>query len=447
MEGDVTGRVPWLELWRDLVKEAGEWLPDLDMPINYMDEPRLLVPFEEISRLVAEAHRTKGVTPVNMTKAAYSPIRADDNTTEPYDPEWFHAPTKYWDYARVACHPDTPGRNVPALADFSGPLPFPAEPYDPPYSYAGFVRNFTAATDPCLQPHLRGLHGTFISPISMQTATELIPLFGGSKLPVNNEILIPAAMYLPVDEFYYGGDDHGPPWSQKEDHIIWRGVGSGGIATPDRWRGFQRHRMVEMLNGTKVSLIENRHIISGETFRLPPLEAYDYPRARERKLGEWLSEKADVGFNNLLCGPPCEHLGPWYREVEGMKMKDQYRFKFAPDVDGNSFSGRFRGLMMSTSLPIKATVYAEWHDDRLRPWLHFVPVDNTFRDLYAVLDFFTSSEKGDAAAGFIAANGATWAQQVLRREDMLLYTWRVLLEFARVCDEEREVLGFIEDLL
>lgn len=447
MEGDVTGRVPWLLLWKDLVQEAGEWLPDLDMPINYMDEPRLLVPFEEVTRLVEEAERTRRITPVNMTKTAYdAPVRADTNDSKPYDPEWFHAPTKYWDYTRRACPPDSPAQNYSSIADFSGPLPFPAEPWQPSYLQDGYVRNFTAASDPCLQPHLRGLHGTFIDPISMSTATELIPLFGGSKLPVNNEILIPAAMYLPTDEFYYGGDDHGPPWLNKSDVIIWRGVASGGRATADKWRGFQRHRLVQMLNGTTVAAAE-KNGTAPPTFDLPPLSAYDFPRRREGRIGEWLAEKADVGFNNLLCGDDCGHVEPYFREVEGMKMKEQFAFKFMPDADGNSFSGRFRGLLMSTSLPLKATVYAEWHDDRLKPWLHFAPMENTYRDLYGLLDYFIRDKKGDAAAAFIAETGQRWASSVLRREDMLLYTWRVLLEFARVCDAEREVLGFVDDLL
>jgi hypothetical protein len=445
MEGDVTGRVPWLELWMNLVKEAGEWLPDVDMPVNYMDEPRLLVPFETIAQLVEESDRKRRITPINMTKTAYSgEFSADTNDSEPYDPQWFHAPAQYWDYTRQACPPGSATRNSSAITDFSGPLPFPAEPWQPPYSQEGYVRNFTAASDPCQQPHLRGLHGTFIHPVSMSTATELVPLFGGSKLPTNNEILIPAAMYLPTDEFYYGGNDHGPAWANKSGGVVWRGVASGGRATPEKWRGFQRHRLVEMLNGTTVAAAEEG--TAPPTFDLRPLQAYGFPRGRQGRLGDWLAQEADVGFNNLLCGDDCGHVAPYFREVEPMPMREQYAFKFMPDADGNSFSGRFRGLLLSTSMPLKATVYAEWHDDRLRPWLHFAPMDNTFRDLYGLLDYFTRDKKGDAAARFIAETGQRWAGKVLRREDMLLYTWRVLLEFARVCDAEREVLGFVDDL-
>ncbi|RYC57957.1 hypothetical protein CHU98_g8259 [Xylaria longipes] len=127
-------------------------------------------------------------------------------------------------------------------------------------------------------------------------------------------------------------------------------------------------------------------------------------------------------------------------------MREQYANKFMPDVDGNSFSARFRGFLLSTSLPVKATIYAEWHDDRIVPWLHFVPMDNTFQDLYAILDYFTRDANGDRAANFIAEEGRAWSNKVLRREDMLLYVWRLLLEFARVCDEKRDQLGYVDDL-
>ncbi len=128
-------------------------------------------------------------------------------------------------------------------------------------------------------------------------------------------------------------------------------------------------------------------------------------------------------------------------------MKKQYNYKFLPDADGNSFSARFRGFLRSTSLPLKATVYAEWHDDRIVPWVHFVPLDNTFQDIFPVLEYFADgSGPGDAAAQFIAEMGREWSEKVLRREDMRLYVWRLLLEWARVCDENRHALGYVDDL-
>ncbi|KAJ4307236.1 hypothetical protein N0V88_000616 [Collariella sp. IMI 366227] len=48
--------------------------------------------------------------------------------------------------------------------------------------------------------------------------------------------------------------------------------------------------------------------------------------------------------------------------------------KLAFDLDGNGISGRFLKLLASNSLVLKQTVLREWHDERLVPWLHYVPV-------------------------------------------------------------------------
>ncbi|KAH8680597.1 capsule associated protein [Xylariales sp. PMI_506] len=447
--GNTEGRVPWLSLWTSLVEEAAPHLPDVDMPINYMDESRLLVPWEEIDGYVTKEQSKRVVVPKAKVVSKYTGLAAMDatfnNDTVAYDPKWERA--DYWDLSRAACSPTTPSRDVAPLGNFEQ-FPTFSPNYNPDFAYQGYIHNYTAASDPCLQPHLRGMHGTFVEPVSMSTTKELIPLFGGCKIPGNNDILIPGAMYLTDDAFYSGGETHGPPWKDKINGAVWRGVASGGRNKKENWSHFQRHRLVEMLNGTTVSLAE-QNVSRAPTFELPPEDKYDFPRRREGTIGEWMEGFGNAGFVNLLCFPTdsnCEYILPWFREVQGIPMSEQYKYKFMPDVDGNSFSARFRGFMLSTSLPLKATIYAEWHDDRLLPWQHFVPMDNTFQDLYAILDFFTRDKKGDDAARYIAQKGQEWAAKVLRREDMLLYVWRLLLEFARVCDERREVLGFVDDL-
>jgi len=66
-----------------------------------------------------------------------------------------------------------------------------------------------------------------------------------------------------------------------------------------------------------------------------------------------------------------------------------------------------------------------------------------------VLDFFmgyNGQGRHDEAAELIASEGQDWAEKVLRREDMVLYTWRLLLEWARICDDKRDLLGWVDDL-
>ncbi|EQL03510.1 hypothetical protein G6O67_007511 [Ophiocordyceps sinensis] len=448
-QGEVGNLVPWLQLWTDLVKEFAAHLPDLDMPVNYMDESRLIVPFDAVAKLVAQEAKERKMPKVQEVTNRFKGLKEMDEANPkpgPYDPKWHGPGENYWNLAVQGCGPDTPAYGVKQVENLSGPAEFPKN-YRPSYAYKGFIHNWTAAMDPCLQPHIRQLHGTFIEPISQSTSKELIPLFGGSKLLINNEILIPGAMYLSKRDFYSGGESHGPSWARKKNGLVWRGDGSGGRPKPHTWHHFQRHRLVDVLNGSSVARVEAQGT-RAMTFDLPSQDVYPRRRIRDGQLGPWLNTFADAAFIHL-CTPPddCRFFNDTFKTVKELPMKKQYRYKFLPDADGNSFSARFRGFLRSTSLPLKATVYVEWHDERLVPWLHFVPLDNTFQDLYSVLEFFADgSGPGDVAARFIAERGKEWAETALRRDDMRLYVWRLLLEWARVCDENRHTLGFVDDL-
>ncbi|KAI3542531.1 capsular associated protein [Colletotrichum abscissum] len=473
-QGNTEGKEPWLELWTALVTEFAQHLPDVDMPINYMQEPRILVPRKDMEKYVAKEEKKRAMPTKNKATSMFQSLAGVDATQGKFasSAKWTSGDRrKYWDLVREACPADTPAKNVPAATDLSLP---PTLPYSwtAPFARQGYVQNFTSSMDPCVQPHLRSLHGTFVEPLNVNTTRDLIPLFGGSKLRVNSDILIPGAMYLSDNPSYTGGNVRGPAWPEKRDRLIWRGIGSGGLAKSDNWMHFHRQRLVEMLNGTTVRGMEANDV-RAMTFDMPPLDRYDTKRRRDKRLGAFLSRFADAGFTQLLCGPSahdrrrgeeeCGWLTSHLSVVNGTPMAEQFTSKFLPDADGYSFSGRFRAFMLSTSVPLKATVYAEWHDDRLTPWMHFVPLDNTFQDLYGVLDFFTDGDddeprgwgvhkvlgkksKGDDAARWIAEQGKEWADKVLRREDMRLYVWRLLLEFARVCDDHRDTLGYVDDL-
>ena len=76
-------------------------------------------------------------------------------------------------------------------------------------------------------------------------------------------------------------------------------------------------------------------------------------------------------------------------------------------------------------------------------------MDNTFIDFYGIMEYFLGNKrKGveghDDVAREIAVSGKLWAERVLRKEDMRIYVLRLLLEYARLCDDEREVMGWRE---
>ncbi|KAF2139484.1 glycosyltransferase family 90 protein [Aplosporella prunicola CBS 121167] len=442
------GPTAWrADTWSDLVNSIteSEDVPDVNMPLNTMDESRLLVPWEDVNRMM-KAASTEHHIPLDLVDVIDHFQNATSVDVDEFPKiEWSRDASRIWRLYRATCGPDSPARQVPESQELSPDATeyFPSE--WPRESYQGYVANWTTASNPCTHAGLRGLHGTFVQPVSVRISKNLVPLFAGSKTSRHNEVIIPAAMYWANQERYSGGDEHGMPWESKTDGLTWRGVASGGHSDESQWTHFHRHRFVSMTNASTVADAET-HDGKSLTFRLPSPELYSI--MGKEKVSEWIGSWTDTGFIDLLCAAPetnpfCPYLDPYFKPVEKVPMQDQYRYKFLPDIDGNSYSGRYRAFLLSTSLPIKASIYREWHDFRLFPWLHFVPMDNTFIDFYGILDYFLQR---DHAAKHIATNGQEWAQQVLRKEDMQIYMYRLILEWARICSDDRQRIGFVKDL-
>ena len=471
-------RPPWIQHWHAFVAEFSEHLPDLDMVLNIMDETRLLVPWPKIDEYMKEEAKKRTLVDPSLVVSSYSGLGDIDGDASlaatPYEHSWItNDANRFWDHLRDACPPGTPAKGYGALGNFAEPVEYPLNVSEA-YTYKGFISNITAARDPCMQPHMRGMHGTFIESVSMSTSHDLFPMFAGCKLPQNNEILIPGAMYLTKDAFYSGGSYHGSDWADKEEELVWRGTASGGRHKATSWWHFHRHRWVQMTNGTSLKAWKDSLTLFTPTYELPPIAnlSLAYPNLGERlkapgvELWSWVKSFTNTGFVDLECFPQqfdeagkriltCDYTSGSMAVVPSVPMKEQYDRKYIPDVDGNSYSARWRSFLMSNCLPLKATIYVEWHDDRLVPWVHYVPFDNSYLDLYAVMDYFLPSRHGsafsdaysrDSIAKAIADAGQQWANSVLRREDMHLYVWLLLLEYARIVDDKRDVLGYVGDL-
>jgi Glycosyl transferase family 90 len=444
---------PFMNSYFNLVQKITTLLPDLDIPINHMDEPRVLVSWDRVTEDMKILKSSLG-----RQDLAHAPL-IDTFTTLPRssatsNPASFVTQAPYWNLARQACPPDTEARTSEIDSDFSTPPVFPkTHPYG---TYSGYVQNWTLSQDICYHPHLRNMHGTFVEPVSISTSVSLVPMFSGSKLLANNDILLPGAMYW-SDKERFAASKHHIAWKNKRNEAFWRGTASGGRNRAENWTRFPRHRLVSMLNGTQVAMTleaSNKtgdHDHDGLPHNFPPPNNKLYPLV-STKLGllhDWIRSFSNVAFYWLECFPStrdyrCSYTGSWYRRGRPVSMQRMFLNKYLPDVDGNSFSGRFRAFLMSKSLPIKATIYTEWHDSRLIPWKHFVPMDNTFMDMWSILEFFFQH---DDQADKIALEGREWADRVLREKDMLVYVYRLLLEYARINDPNREDMGFGQDLV
>ncbi|KAI1763227.1 glycosyltransferase family 90 protein [Hypoxylon sp. FL1150] len=452
----------WTQIWLNMIQTVEHLLPDMDIALNAMDEPRLVVPWEDIIAYMKKEKKSRILTPVKEVVKEFGKLAPlvkhddDDKSVTTIDKDWEDT-DPYWVIARRGCAPDSPARKQALLTSFDNKPTF-SPSWATPHQYQGYVSNSSLSAEFCHQPDLQGLEGIFIEPLTTSATKVLFPMFGGSKLATNNEILLPAPMYWNEEERFTGGDDHGPSWENKIGPLIWRGVATGGRNNESNWKGFQRHRFVAMNNGTKLTRAEEG-VEQPINFELPGA-TYNLAAQKDKRLGPWVSQWSDVGFTDLFCDPKvepeqedgrCVYTDSYYETVPGQKLAVQFYYKYLPDIDGNSFSGRYLGFLRSTSLPIKSTLWREWHDSRLVAWKHFVPMDNRFQDYYGIMEYFLGYEDTvpahDDVAEKIAMDGKAWAEKVLRKEDMQIYVLRLLLEYARLSDDRRESMGWVEDLL
>jgi hypothetical protein len=464
----------WHVTWAHLINTISDYLPDMVVPLNSMDEPRIIVPWETVSTYVTTERASRHITPLEDTTARSNGWRKDDaeENVSATEVEWLSSSP--FSLSHFACPPDSAirqpnsGHYFPGVredvTDDRSKLTRAFSDYSSSHLYAGFVANYSLCADICHQPDLGGLHGAMIQPLSARSSQELIPLFGGSKLTVNNDILLPAPVYWNDDERFGGGADANISWQDKEPSAIWRGTATGGHNTPTNWHHFHRHRFVAMTNGTKYRITNKQTgLIFTPSLRLNAIEALQGPIQKD--FDTFLTQTTDIAFTDLMCDIPqadntCFYTSNEFKIAKGLPLQQQFGYKYLPDIDGNSFSGRYRAFLLSTSLPIKATLYREWHDSRLVAWKHFVPMDNRYGDFYGIMAYFRGFDgvdrgqggpkekvKGhDAASEKIATEGREWANKVLRKEDMATYVLRLLLEYARLTDDRRDWLGYVGDL-
>lgn len=419
------------DLMVTLIKRFIKYLPDMDISANRLDQPRVVVPWEDMQSLLSkevEGRRmppeaSDGFTP-NMPD--FLDLTADDDGKSHENPEWYPAHGKqYMDIARTACPPESHARNNRSTTGSSETL------YKD--SLSGVITNFNRSSDLCtVGPEIKDKHGFLFSSSSMIATKRLVPVFGECKVNINSDILAPANMYWDRDVRYDYNGEHDESWEDKKEAIIWRGVTSGGTQTEDNWRQLHRQRFVMLMNATEmrgksVSILAERSEVAGK-----------FERAGQFDPSAFASNYTDVGFTEAWgCIPDCGFYDNVWTIKEQVPLPEQFRYKFLADVDGHSFSGRWRAFLESKSLGIKATIFREWHDSRLFAWRHFAPMDNRFDDIYTLLTYFiglgnstlaTSHDSGregiryvsrhDTEAKRLASQGREWAKKVLRRDDI-----------------------------
>lgn len=333
------------------------------------------------------------------------------------------------------------------------------------HSLGQFLSNWTVAADLCHQPDLATIHGFLSSPAAFRSTRKLYPVFSQSKVGGFNDIVYPSAWNY-VDKTVYAPTDkattHRPAFpdllfEQKGNSLFWRGGTTEGVSDGHgAWRGMVRQRMVHLVNNFTTSPYDSTDILLPENGN-PQTYAYTaMPRSSLPSIGL----NADARFVNEIArcgGRDCDEQVQEFGLASSVDFQHHWKFKYLIDLDGAGFSGRFLPFLQSRSVPFKGALFRQWYTSRLTPWLHFVPIDVRLHGLWSTLAYFTGVHGTDGRgrtwtwtghereAQAIAEAGREWSNRVLTKADMEVYMFRLLLEWARLTDDNRTELGFLLD--
>lgn len=397
--GGATWRPPVPEGFVSLMEPLAHLLPDVTVPLHLHDGPCTAQSFD-----VMQAYR-RAAQEGRWVKEDELNLHGDNTLSRT---QW-------------QCDSQSPYRRRVAGLDAQTPPAGPA-----------FIRDHNNAMSFCMVPENLELHGAnAVGP----GIGELRPSFSLSKTETNGDLVWPATILYDLNP------KNESSFREKASRLLWRGSPDGVGVDPNlNWRQSHRFRLITLLNSNDTA---------PRTVRETRTDSFgnEYQVDVEHSLAELNSRYSNVRATGVpvQCWPElCDEISRTMTFVPKMSLEEMADNRYVMDVDGNAYSARFRAHLQSNQVPFKSTVFPEFYDGRIQPWVHYVPVRVDYSDLYNLLAFFDGgvdearTGNHDDLAEEIATAGADWASKNWRPEDMQAYVYRLLLEWARVLDPERD---------
>ncbi|GAA5985681.1 hypothetical protein JCM10908_007067 [Rhodotorula pacifica] len=382
----------------DLVAPVAHLLPDLVVPLYLHDGPSTAHTADAMAAYRRAAREERFVDEETM------PLAGDATRSK----------------AAWQCDVDSPFRH--SIEGVDGPRP----------PGPAFIHQHSNAMTYCMNPQNFLLHGaTAVGP----SLNSLQPSFSLSRHFWTGDLVWPSTILYDLNP------KNESTFRDKGHKLLWRGTPDGvGVETGSPWRRSHRFRLIALTNSnsSRVRTIrETRRNSFGQEYQVDVERSF-------QELNQRYSNVRPTGVP-VQCEPElCEEITRTLPFSEKISLEEMADNRYVMDVDGNAYSARFRAHLASNQVPFKSTVFPEWYDGRIQPWVHYVPARVDYADLYNLLAFFDGSTDSarsghhDMLAEEIATAGADWARNFWRTEDMQAYVFRLLLEWARVMDPERE---------
>lgn len=379
----------------ELLQPVMHLLPNFTAAFNMLDEPRVVIPYGQTGHPDQVRHHAD----VEIEPVLFSSLPQQKN----------------FDQITLPCHPNSPAKSHLVNLQTNS-------------SQLGFISNRTTSQDICNFPGSAvNTHGFFSTPSSFRMTQRFVPIFSTCKMSTFSDIVFPSSYYFGHSIAEYN-ETLDSPWAEKKDILYWHGSATGGEFHDESWKTGHRQRFVNFTNfpGQPVALLNK----SSPTASWEPYHA---------TISE-LSPHLNISFSAYL---QCEPVTCSAQESAfGLAPKDSpsssHAYKLLYNLDGNSFSGRFYRMLKSNSLLLHQALFQEWHDDRLVPWVHYVPISRDMSELGEVVRWLLEDEEGKRVAEEMAGRGREWARRSLRAVDMSAAYGRAFLEYARVMSDGRE---------
>ncbi|KAL0566423.1 hypothetical protein V5O48_015589 [Marasmius crinis-equi] len=456
-------------------------LPNIEFPINTKAEGRVIIPWEHQKYPELAPQDSSGGVDSMLGGPFIADWRGDGNV---------------WEVWRRTCPPGSVARRLfSSVRDvFAKPSTNHLHTHAPSSSSTRKPPDFTFANSTshtlnfCQNPHAHYTQGHFFS--DWRTIPALYPVFSPARAQGFMDIKIPSHYYWGSTKGYTYGwdpvnlqlkdvDEMEVPWEDKIDKIFWRGATTGGGSNPPGFSPqYQRHRFLRMAS------LDGR---DNETRTVVFAQPHPDPSSSSSSSSGYVSAKVNIGSLNT------EMIDAAFVKATGIEsypgglkamMKDHrfgesvplgrhWSYKYLLDLDGMSYSGRFMAFLASDSVPIKNTVYEEFFSEWIQPWVHFIPLSTSYKEIYNIYTYFSGPTeealKAAAAANSsqvqldltpeerkaqyaesdaanrlrrIARAGKQWKRTIGRKEDMEAYVYRLALEYARLWADDREEMSF-----
>ncbi|WVF68121.1 hypothetical protein IAT40_002884 [Kwoniella sp. CBS 6097] len=406
-----------LEQQADLLRPIARWLPDLEAVWSVHDTPRTVIGYGHRRELLDHVEEDEWVDAddeIDLTLRGWSAA----------------CPAR----TAIKTHEDD---EIPSF------LPHTS------LNQKSFISSHRATMDICSHPDLVPLHGVLAG--KNPHVEPLTPIFTLSKTGLHADIL-----GVPVEQWV--DDIQEIPWDGKKyDQLLWRGSNTGIYHSTDTpWRGSHRTRLLKLTN-IQVEQDDGDNEAREEVQILPPprgMKSRTVEKSLQSlKLTDLNNRFMDLAFTGVpiqcsIDDGTCDELSHEFAWSEPMTHEQALDYKYIIDVDGNAWSARFKRLLAAGSLVFKATIMPEWWTDRIQPWVHYVPIQMDYSDLYDAMVFFqgdphSHSHGEPALARDIARAGQEWSKTSWRKEDMVAYMFRLYLEWGRLMALKRGSMDFV----